>query len=161
MATTYRSILEQQPNDGDVVFVRRFTRDPPVLATYLAYLQLFITSATLDLYISGSTVAGTYTLTYNASVPVFALPGWTITVGINRFLAINIPGGVFALAAFNNTSNGFWVPPGQWKPPFPEGENPIAFGANPFGAASRMALLPTSTTGQSLPANLISAWRPQ
>jgi hypothetical protein len=160
MSLRYTPILQAQPADGDVVFVRRWTRDPPVRATFLANMSTFITSATLNALLVGSTAAGTFTLAFSVSVPTFALPGWTATTGGVTYTFLTLPGGFWALAVLNGSGNGFWAPPQTVQGIWPATVTTIAFGANPFGAASRVALQPGSAIGLWLPAANVQAWRP-
>ncbi len=154
-------MLIDQPADGDVVFVRRFTRDPPVLATYLRNLRQFITSPTLDLYLSGTSIAGTFTATFSASIPVFALPGWTATSGTGTLFFLTLPTSQMALGVVHGGGIDFWTQPILPLPLWQTSQSFTISGGNPYVTPDRMALLPTSSTGQLLPASLISAWRPQ
>lgn len=160
-STTYKSILLAQPADGDVVFVRRWTRDPPLLATWIDNMRAFITSPTLKLKIDGSTLDGTYTLNFNVSIPIFSIPGWFNITGGNNFIFAPLTTGLFTLAALSNTPGGFWIKPTNFTGIWPSGEDPVDFATNPFGTADRMGLLPTDPTGLWLPAAAVSAWRPQ
>ena len=161
MPSLYKSILLAQPADGDVVFVRRFTRDPPLLATWIAPLRIFITGTLFDIHLEGSTLDGTYSATFQTNLLGSGKPGWLATSGGDSIYFLPQPWGLISLGARDGGGNGFYSPASTWY-----GGNPSCFnfadaGVNPFGLPLDATFTPHDLSQLILPAALVSAWRPQ
>lgn len=161
MPTLYRSILLTQPNDGEVVYVRRFVRDPPILATWIAPLRLFMQAGQLDIQIEGTTLNGQYAASWQANLLGSGKPGWLATTGGNNLYFLPQPWGLISFGAQDGSGNGFFAPAALYQ-----GQIPACFaftpnGTNPFGLPTEMAFTPHTLTQLLLPASLVSAWRPQ
>lgn len=161
MSTLYKSILIQQPTDGDTVFIRRFTRDPPVLATWDATAQQFTLISTATITIIGGTYAGIWPVTFTPNVAGTGNPAWFNLQG-SIYLAMieGSPGAWvfqqtdFATAAYfgNNT---FATAPNRTETSF------SSFGSPAWSGPTSMATNALTGVALIIPASLVQAWRPQ
>ena len=160
-STTYKSILLAQPADGDVVFVRRFTRDPPVLATYFAILRMFVTGTLFDIALEGSSLDGTYAATFQPNLLGSGKAGWLATTGGNNIYFLIQPTTLITGGALDGGGQGFFATDTTWLGFFPALFNFQASGTNPFGFPRDLVFMPHNTDQIILPNSFVSAWRPQ
>ena len=161
MPTTYKSILLAQPADGAVVFIRRFTRDPPVLAAWDATAQQFTLTGGNTIAITGGTYAGTYFVTFTTNWNGSGFPAWFSFDGTIWQLLIELSPGSWT---FHQTTGGvdeyeglttFATAPNRTETVFQTNGSPSWTGPTAM-ASNALDGLPLI-----IPASLVSAWRPQ
>jgi len=108
MATTYKSVLIEQPADGDVVFLRRFTRDPPVLAAWSLNRQSFTLANPLTAVQVGGTNPGTHTLPLVLLPAPFTGSGWALNFGTYWLIFRNTGGTTWQLSETNLTTMAYF-----------------------------------------------------
>ncbi len=161
MATTYQSILIAQPNDGDVVFIRRFTRDPPVLATWDATAQQFTLANGPTLTIVGGTYAGSTLATFITNILGSGKHGWGFTAS-GRFIGtFESPAGTWNMQQTDFATAAYFAA-GYAPPAGPHTDTIFStFGSPAWSGPTSMSLSALGAVPLIIPAAFISAWRPQ
>ena len=161
MPTTYKSILLAQPADGAVVFIRRFTRDPPVLAAWNAAAQEFTLQNGPTITVAGGTYAGTYPATFTTNAFGTGRPAWYFDTGTVKLQAFSNTDGFWNLQESDYMGNGY--DGGTYPDPAgPHTSTPLTpFGAPGWTGPTSMSLSDTAVVALTIPAALVSAWRPQ
>jgi hypothetical protein len=161
MPSLYKSILIAQPADGDVVFIRRFTRDPPVLASWNATTQQFTLTNGPTLTVVGGTYAGTYPATFTNNAVGTGRPAWLYDAGAVKLQAFSNTDGFWNLQESDYIGNGYSGATYP-DPAGPHTTTPIpSFGAPGWTGPTSMSLSDVSHVALVIPAALVSAWRPQ
>ena len=156
----YVSILLKQPADGDTVFIRRFTRDPPVRAVWSATAQTFTLLTDVTLTIIGGTYAGTYSAAFLNPVPISTVPGWGVVVGGIFLGTAESPPGTWQLVESNLTSTGFSGTPYAAPAGPASALSFTSVGSPSWIGPTSMGITDTSAPALIIPASLVQAWRP-
>lgn len=160
MSTLYKSILQAQPADGDVVFVRRFTRDPPVRATWSATLSQFTTPGGTQFTVTGSAHTGVYTATYSTNIAGTGLRGWFNLSGGIYTIMINDSGATWSLEV-TDAATWAWLTSGlTWTGGTISTVPTTQVGSPPIAQPSLITLTNGQPSPIILPASIVQAWRP-
>jgi len=161
MPTTYKSILLAQPADSQVVFMRRFTRDPPVLAQWDATNTQFSVPAGSFFTVVGGPDSGSLTASYTTNFLELGRKAWQ-HIGATYTTYVQFSAGQWRVGQANNAASAGYEAAGQaWSGGTITANAFTPFGGPGFGAPTSITLTGALPFPLIIPANLVQAWRPQ
>jgi hypothetical protein len=157
----YKSILHVQPADGQVVYIRRYSAEPPALATWDLPNQRFALVASLNLTITGGTFTGVWPLAYTSNVGGSGLPAYYhLESGIYLAVVENSPG-TWHLQETDAVANAYYDATGRPTPDNNTASTFTTIGAPTWTPPTHMATGPFTPAALLIPAYAVETWRPQ